>query len=111
MKKFRVSYTYAAYEGGMDTYWSCEFSKSGVWFEKWNAPLADTHEDVWYVPEMIWKGYVFWPHDVPEPLTPLERRYLWPGLSGRPNDSDEDEEEEEEEEEEDGTADAHDYLL
>ena len=98
MKKYRCSYTYAAYEGGFDTYWSCYYSKSGVWYERWNAPLARTHEDVWYVPEMIWRGYVFWPHDHPVPLTPLEYRYLWPGLRGRPNDSEEEEEEEDEEE-------------
>ena len=46
MKKFRVSYTYAAYDGGFDTYWSGSFSKSGTWYEKWNAPTARVHEDM-----------------------------------------------------------------
>ena len=100
MKKFRVSYTYAAYEGGFDIYWSGSFSKSGTWYEKWNSPTSSVHEDVWYASYMIFKGWVFWPHDHPVPLTQQEYNHLWPGLRGRPQDEESEEEEESVEEDE-----------
>ena len=92
MRKFRECYVYAAYEGGFDMYWSTTFSRSGVWYEKWNAPDARVHEDIWWAPYMLWRGYAFWPHEIPEPLSDEELLHLWPGLTGRPgDDSDSDE--------------------
>ena len=83
MRKFRVHYTMAANEGGFDHYNSGLFDdRRGTWFEKWNDPDANIHEDIFNGPRnWRFKGYAFWPANHRVILTEEEFWWLWPGLA------------------------------
>ena len=89
MPKFRVSYTFAAHEGGFDLYWSSTFDElRGTWYACWHDSNAKVHEDIWWDPQWSFKGWFFYPVSHEVVLSAGEYENLWPGLArnGMPDD-------------------------